>query len=93
MVLNTSVYRMVKTKKTLCKSDVKGRLPPLAALQHSREGWGPADETFHKRLTLPMDPQRGNVSYKGTWIVMSNVSNMSYFANELLQYTVYFSIK
>ena len=71
---------MVKTKTTPRKSDAKGRLPPLAPQwQKPKEEWGTAAEMFHKRLTLPMDVQQGDVSYKGTTIVMSNTSKMSYF--------------
>ena len=47
---------MVKTKTTPRKSDAKGRLPPLAPQwQKPKEEWGKAVETFHKRLSLPMD--------------------------------------
>ena len=57
---------MVKTKKTLRKSDVMGRLPPLAP--HSvRTEWGTAAETFHKRMVLPLHVRRGDVSYKGRY--------------------------
>ena len=69
---------MVKMKKTPRKSDAKGRLPPLAP-HHLRTEWGTASETFHKRLVLPLDPRRGDVSYKGKYcryIQMLNLSNI-----------------
>ena len=66
---------MVKTKTTPCKSDTKGRLPPLAPQWQKRgEEWGTAAETFYKRLTLPMNVRQGDVSYKGKTILMSNTS-------------------
>ena len=74
---------MVKTKTTPCKSDAKGKLPPLAPQWQKRgEEWGMAAETFHKRLTLPMIVRRGYVSYKGKRTLMSNMSNMSYFVKK-----------
>ena len=76
---------MVKTKTTPHKSDAKGRLPPLAPRwQEKGEEWGMAAETFHKRLTLPMNVGWGDVSYKGKTILMSNTSNMSYFVKNRL---------
>ena len=73
---------MVKRKTTPHKSDTNGRLPPLAPpWQKSKEERGTAVETFHKRLSPPMDVQWADVLYKGTRIVMSNMSNMSYFLN------------
>ena len=76
---------MVKTKTTPRKSDAKGRLLPLARRrQKPKEEWGMAAEMFHKRLTLPMDVRQGDVSYKGTTILMSNTSNMSYFLKNRL---------
>ena len=72
----------MKTKTTPHKSNTKGKLPHLVPCwQHGREEWGTAAETFHKRLSLPLDPRQGDVLYKGTCIVMLN---MSYFVNNFI---------
>ena len=58
--------KMVKTKQTPRKSDVMGWLPPLAP-HCVRTEWGTAAETFHKRMVLPLDLRRGDISYKGRY--------------------------
>ena len=73
---------MVQTKTTPRRSDAKGNLPPLGRARHSDTRWGTAQQTFHKRFQLPLDPVRQDVSYKG----MSNRSNTRMNLNTLLMY-------
>ena len=55
---------MAKTKKTLQKSDVKGKLPPLGPPKQKDERWGSAAQTFAQKFEAPMKRDGSRKDYR-----------------------------